>query len=433
VVTLDDEGYAYVGEDWMVAPRLSLTKDTSLTFDARTAKRVDVTVPDPGAAVQSASVNVIPENIAGNPVTLTNYGLSEGFGIQQVGPRPKPGTVYSTLLATLANGDTEYLLGNKLKDGFYNGYTQHAKWKDLAKLTVRQGSTKSPRWGALYTEPDFLSPPSVLSTTLPHTATMYLQGSIGWKHTFQQQAVVATEAEYRLPSTVYRAGHEYTETFNSGVFGPSLTGGAGGVGSTGLVRDGNRLTGAVQPFADGAGHEGESSYDPATASTTLYRNGKKYATGDDVLDAVGFDLPKDKARYRLVTTVSRVNAAVSTVSTEVTWSAEFTSGHTAKPTALPASVVRYTPDIGLDSTAVAGARQTVPVTVQGSAAGRDLKSLTVYASYDRGATWSRTQVHHGNVTVVNPAAGGSVSFKAEVKDQHGGSFSQTVLDAYRTR
>lgn len=433
VITLDEEGVAYVGEDWMVAPRLSLTKDTSLAFDARQAKPLDVTVQDPAATLQSGSVNIIPHDISGLPIALSTFPMAQGIRLQQVGPEPKPGTVTSTLLLDLAHGDTNYLLADELKDAFFTGYRHHAKAKELARLTIRQGTTMTPRWGAIVSEPEYRTPPAAISTDLPHTTTLYLQGGIEWKHTFEQQAVRDTEARYRLPARKYRAGRAYTETFNTGVFGPALDTDTGAGPATGLVRDGDRLTGAVHPFTDGAGHDGESVYDGESATTTLFRDGVEYATLPGVLDETAFDLPPGKARYRLVTTVSRARSAVSTVGTEVSWSAEFSSGHTARPTPLPASVVRYRPELGLDSTAPAGARQTVPLTVQGSAAGHRLGSLTVYVSFDRGAHWSRTAVRHGKVTVLNPAAGESVSFKAEFTDRQGNAFSQTILDAYRTR
>lgn len=150
-------------------------------------------------------------------------------------------------------------------------------------------------------------------------------------------------------------------------------------------------------------------------------------------DAVGFDLPADQATYQLVTTADRAAAGVSTVSGTVTWSATFTSSHTGRPASVPVSVVRFAPALGAAATAVAGARQTVPVTVQGSAADGQLAALTVSVSYDQGATWQQVAVRGGRVTVTNPAAGGSVSFKAEVTDRGRRTFTETVIDAYLTQ
>ncbi len=41
-------------------------------------------------------------------------------------------------------------------------------------------------------------------------------------------------------------------------------------------------------------------------------------------------------------------------------------------------------------------------------------------------------VHEGAVTVPNPAAGTSVSLRAELTDTDGNTLDQTLVDAYRT-
>ncbi|GAP45746.1 hypothetical protein [Streptomyces azureus] len=68
----------------------------------------------------------------------------------------------------------------------------------------------------------------------------------------------------------------------------------------------------------------------------------------------------------------------------------FASANTpgARAVAWPLSVVRFRPKLSLTGTAKAGARITVPLSPQGSAAAKGhLKSLTVKASYDGGRIW----------------------------------------------
>ncbi|MFI7288532.1 hypothetical protein ACIBRY_18040 [Streptomyces anulatus] len=95
---------------------------------------------------------------------------------------------------------------------------------------------------------------------------------------------------------------------------------------------------------------------------------------------------------------------------------------------MPISVVRYAPELALDSTAPAGVAWTVPVTVQGAAAGRPVH---VSVSYDSGATWAYVPGANGKATVTNPPAGGTVSFRAGVAD--GQATARTIIDAYRTK
>lgn len=121
------------------------------------------------------------------------------------------------------------------------------------------------------------------------------------------------------------------------------------------------------------------------------------------------------------------------MSTKVSATWTFSSKKASTATRLPASVVRFTPALSATSTSRAGATTTVPVTVQGAGAGRNLKSLTVYASFDGGADWKKLTVRSGKVKVKNPKAGKGVSFKAKVTDKKGNTLTQTVINAYRTK
>ncbi|MGW6773805.1 S8 family peptidase [Streptomyces sp. NPDC055037] len=424
-------GTGGLGLDYLVSPKLTVDRDMTIEIDARRAKPIDVSSPDPDAkGYSSFMINTVK---AHGTETTNVLGLGTNLAdtrTAQIGDPVPPGELTSYFLSHWSNGDSEYHLADTLEDAFYTGHTQHTTSADLARLTVRQGASVTGALGLNWTTaPDIPAGAVGFYSDLPNNRTVYLQGGYRWGEYSQQLTADSPTvlAEYRIPARTYRGGDHYTETVNTGVFGPALAEGQG------LVRDGDTLTGTITPFADGTGHSGGSVYDAESASTTLYRNGRKYATADDVLDAAAFQLPADKARYRLVTTVGRAASGVASVSTTVTWQAEFTSSRTAKAVAVPTSVVRYAPALGPDSTAAAGVRQSVPVTVQGSAAGRDLASLKVSVSYDGGRKWSRLVTHKGAVRVDNPAAGGSVSLRADVTDRNGDTFSQTIIDAYRTK
>ncbi|MFE9768279.1 S8 family serine peptidase [Streptomyces sp. NPDC005808] len=417
------------GLDYLIAPKLTVDHDMTIEIDARQAQPLDVSVPDAKAVgFTSFMATTVKEDGATTSTTVGLTANPASTRTAQIGGPLPPGEVTSHLLSHWYNGDTEYHIADTLEDAFYTGHTQHVTWDDLAELTLRQGASVAGALGVNWTStPDIAFGAVGFYSNLPNTRTVYLQGGYRWGEFSQQVSPTngTVQAAYRLPDKTYAGAGTHTATVNTGVFGPVLGEGLG------LVRDGDTLTGSIVPFADGEGHSGGSVYD--TASTTVYRNGKEYATADGVLDAAAFQLPADKARYRVVTTVERAETGVASVSSTVTWQAEFTSGHTASAVALPTSVVRYTPELDLDSTGTAGARQSVPVTVQGSAAGRGLGALQVSVSYDGGGTWRPLVVRQGTVTVDNPAAGGSVSFRARLTDRKGNTFAQTIIDAYRTK
>lgn len=68
--------------------------------------------------------------------------------------------------------------------------------------------------------------------------------------------------------------------------------------------------------------------------------------------------------------------------------------------------------------------------MQGAAAGKNLKSLVVYVSYDAGKNWKKVTVTSGKISVKNPAKGKSISFKAKVTDKKGNTSSVSIYHAY---
>ncbi|MDT0345891.1 glycoside hydrolase family protein [Streptomyces litchfieldiae] len=153
---------------------------------------------------------------------------------------------------------------------------------------------------------------------------------------------------------------------------------------------------------------------------------------------MSFEVPADEADYRLVWEFYRDDQdgeiPPAAVSTEVVLDATFTSAGVSAdaPVALPVSVVRYTPELGLDSALPGGHPVGIPVTVAGSAANGGHQSLAVSYSTDGGATWAPAPIVGGEAQVTNPAAGGSVYLRAEVTDAQGNTMTQTIIDAYLT-
>ncbi|MEJ8641452.1 hypothetical protein WKI68_08080 [Streptomyces sp. MS1.HAVA.3] len=227
----------------------------------------------------------------------------------------------------------------------------------------------------------------------------------------------------------YQAGRTYQETFNTGVFGP-LLGEKSGVFRTAPhpATGEQQLVGALPLFADGKGHAGFSAYTSATS--TLYRNGVKVTENDDPLSGwKPFTVDSTYAEYRLTTSVKR-SAKVAATSTRIDTSFTFRSKPVTATTALPVSTVRFAVPVDLASRAPRGKPVRIPVTVQGSAAGKNLKSLAVSVSYDDGRTWQRVKVDNGRISVKNPAKDKAISFLADVTDKQGNHAKLTIHNAY---
>ncbi|MHC3468141.1 S8 family peptidase [Streptomyces sp. 7R007] len=425
------------GVDWLAQPKLSVTKDQTITLDARTAKPVDITVPDAAAK----SVFVAPEY----DITTADSGFGFGwwldsydnFRTKGLGPQITDGSLTQSWDGHWTKGDDEEFdatTGGVVKQ-LATGYTKHWKASELATVKVGMGAAASNKTGAV-SALGWLPVSSGASAIgieqkLPGTRKLHLStvNGVKWDLEFEQyggkdaDGFPITEAGYTIGSPqAYQGGKVYSTTFNTAVFGPHLT------SDYGLYRDGNSIYGIVPLFADGKGHAGSSLF--TSVATTLYRNGTKVGSNDDPLFGDGeFKVPAGDAEYKLTTSVKRT-VKVAAASTRIDASWTFRSKKASTLTKLPASTARFGATTGLDSRVEAGKTVSIPVTVEGAAKGSNLKSLSVYVSYDYGQTWKKLSVVHGKITVKNPEKGKAISFHAKITDKKGNKSTISIYNAY---
>ncbi|MGY4981574.1 S8 family peptidase [Streptomyces sp. 900105755] len=424
------------GVDWLVDPKLSVTKDLTLTVDARTAKPADITVPDTGAKPHTATIDYMYDP--------AGVGFGIGFdSFANIRVAPLGGEVANGLTQTWSGqftkgGDEEYDVATSAQvKKLQGGKVRHFRTSELATVRNTVGASTPGKTGAVspwsVVGEDFVSGDAV-EQRLPGTRTFHVSTVDGAQWSFDAmqysghdaQGLPIVDAYYAMgdPKT-YKAGKTYRNTFNTAVFGPELSSGYG------LYRDGNQIFGSIPLFADGGRHAGASVF--LSARTTLYRNGTKVGSNKDPLFGDGvFTVPSGDAAYKLTTSVVR-SAGVAAASTRIDASWTFRSKKPGSGTALaqlPASTVHFGAVTGLDSRVAAGRKNTFPVTVEGAAAGRNLKSLTVYVSYDHGRNWRKVTVSHGKITVKNPARGKAVSLRATIADKKGNTSSVSIYDAY---
>ncbi|WP_436850527.1 S8 family peptidase [Streptomyces griseoloalbus] len=427
----------YEGADWLAQPKLSVTKSTTITLDARKAKPVNITVPAKGVKPEFASADYVVETkntVQGFGWWLESY---DNFRSAHLGPQVTDGSLSQQWDGHWSKGAKEQydtVSGGKVKQ-LATGYNRAYKAGDLATVKVGLGAAASGKKGALSAVgwlPESGGASSIgIPQTLPGTRTLHLSTANGvkWDLDFEQQGGVdadgwpISEAGYTVGyGKAYKAGKTYSETVNTAVFGPRLT------ADFGLFRDGNSISGMVPLFADGKGHAGSSLFTSVT--TTLYRNDKKVGSHDDPLfGEKEFKVPSGDASYKLTTSVKR-SAKVAAASTRIDASWTFRSKKTGDVTQLPASTVRFNAATGLDSKVAAGKTVKIPVTVEGAAKGKNLKSLSVYVSYDYGKTWKKTTVTKGAISVKNPAKGKAVSFHAKIADKKGNKSTISIYNAY---
>nr|WP_190156358.1 S8 family serine peptidase [Streptomyces litmocidini] len=439
----DPSDYA-AGTDWIAQPKLDVSADTTVVVDARTTKPVDLTVPGitradyAGTYYELATAGV---GRVGNGWVLRGF---TGFRTAHAGPAVTDGSLLQTWDAHfLKDATSQYSVafGGRAST-VATGYTRHVKAGELATLKVGLGASAAGKtalaspYAHLPGAPEgngFSAPQAA-----PGTRTFYVSTADGatWLTRFNQLGELdewgypALEAAYEMARPKrYEAGRTYRETFNTGVFGPLLGEGAGVFRTApDPVTGEERIVGSVPLFADGKGHPGAGPY--SSAKSTLYRDGVEIAENDDPLSgSQPFTVDAADAEYRLTTSVERP-AKAAAASTRIEAGFTFRSKRVAATTALPVSTVRFAAPVDLASRLPEHGSVRVPVTVQGSAAGTNLKSLTVSVSYDDGKTWRPVKVVDGAVSVKSPAKDGGVSLSAEVTDKQGNTSTLTVHNAW---
>ncbi|WP_055493354.1 S8 family peptidase [Streptomyces sp. TP-A0356] len=432
-VSVKDPSSTAGGVDWLVQPKLSVTRNTTVTLDLNTAKPADITVPDAAAKPLSATVSFAygPTGIGGGIFTPSFRDLR----VAHVGPAVPSGLSQSWFGQWTKGGSAEYdvFTGGAVKK-LEGAHVHHYRAADLATLKVNLGSPAGGKTGAVgvygLLPTDFGSGIPV-EQRLPGTRTLYVSTGdrVQWSLDFSQyggkrdaQGFAVPEAYYTLGAAqAVDAGKSYSKTFNTAVFGPLID------SDYGIFREGDQIYGYLPLFADGQTHAGSSDF--MSVRTTLYRNGTEVGSNNDPLFGAGpFKVPSGEASYRLTTSVIRsVNVAAASTRIDASWT--FTSKKVSRAK-LPASTVRFGATTGLDSRVAAGRKVTIPVTVQGSAAGRNLGSLSVWVSYDYGRTWTGLTVKNGTITYRNPAKGQGLSFHAKIADKQGNKSTISIYNAF---
>ncbi|KUO13818.1 S8 family peptidase [Streptomyces sp. DSM 15324] len=419
------------GTSALVRPRLSLTGDTTVVFDARKAKPVRITAPQ-GAKMSDGQLNLaVGTGDTGSESHNSTlfWGTFKDLRTATLGPTAPAGRLSTQLGGLWQKGSTTYHLLHNLPDRFPTGYRHTTRMNELALLKRDFGSSIAHRKGivnVLWSGPTLSLGTVSDPFPLPTTAKIYVTTPKGFKWTAnlgQRNASGDDDVFYGTESAQsYQAGRTYAATYNVGVFSP-VTG-----GPYGARRDGDTLDLCVPDLADGSGHPASST---AKRRTTVTADGSTLLDNDGDLCQSVAKLPSVPARYTIRTDLTRP-PGVATTTSRLTAAWTFTSSPSDSGS-LPLSTVRFHPKLTPTGTAPAGRRTTIPLSLQGPAA-TDLKSLTVKVSYDAGKTWSPAPVTttHGKrtLTLTHPENARSVSLKSTLTDTTGNTYAVTILKAY---
>ncbi|MFI6094616.1 S8 family peptidase [Lentzea sp. NPDC051213] len=405
-------------------PNLTVTGPATIDLDARLAKPVEVKLPV--AAKLSLLQTGFERVVNGARYTVGNFSVGGSvahLGHASVGPDSNE--VTSKVATFWTAGSDFYGLAWYRKGSAPNGLNKTITQKDLATVKVDMPAFKAGQNGTIghtsapYGKADWGW--GSLDNMVPGPRTEYYGGEGGdWSRRFNLFDATGNIGALAGPLKHYRPGRTYVEPFNRAVFGPALPESRD---FPHTFRNGNLVRITIPLYGDSAGNAG---YGPTSgAKTTLFRDNVK--VGDSTSAGWGmFDVEPGAGNFRIEATATRDNPLSSKVSGVWTFRSDTTTTHTA----LPLSVIRFTPQLDDNGTARAGQMLAVPVSTQSQT--DSVRITSVEVSYDGGTTWRGTPITGNRVLLAHPKDAKSVSLRAKASG-HGQTVEQTIINAYLLR
>ncbi|WP_341717109.1 S8 family serine peptidase [Micromonospora sp. FIMYZ51] len=451
VTSVIDEYDDQVRSSLLAQPELNLTRDATVSLDARKAKPIRATVPDRAARLALVQMAMVVELSDGA------YGLigvmaedfttihSAQLGSQKNADHLSSMVAHQWVRPGGAGGPHLYHLGEGFPGRLPTGYRKDVRRSELATVRhelrgERVGNhvdrDMSAAFDGVYGS-TFGMPVPVSDRWTEYHSTK----GVAWAGSlyFEQRAEDEEYGEFRKvlfgEAQRYRAGRSYQDVWNGAPIGPTLLRTGSPSGSAARIED--VILVDIPMHGDAAGHGGISTAD--AERTALYR-------GDELIDEwtgaqeAGFgifEVPAQPAAYRLEASARR---SIAELSTEValTWRFRSARPDGADWALLPMMVVRYAPKLDRNSAAPAGRRFDIPLRVIGNeGASVTPKRVTVQVSYDDGRTWQPAKVKaagkNWTATVQHPRGNGYVSLRTSVADRQGNTIDQTIIRAYRLK
>ncbi|GAA4505916.1 hypothetical protein GCM10023191_062320 [Actinoallomurus oryzae] len=399
--------------------KVSVTRDTALTLDARTARPIRAAVDRADArtvgiaAVLTQRLGSRVETVAlldgpGNFVTPTGGDSELTFRLQA--QLTKDGAATSPYL---------YAIG-AARDGIPADPGLSVRTRDLAAVRTGYAGEGGPACVGTSAGVDWGTGLSVEGWTgqgpLPATRTEYLSPGLNW---LRSEYVTGTDCGFAFDDTDVRSRTErypgagsYARRWSAAPAGPA----AGSL----HWQTGQEPALVVRMLSSQDAQSSIAPYAHMTGTSTLRdANGRVIATSDQPGSANDWTHPAP-GKYTLTVDANR-DAPWSDLATRqhVVWNLTVDD---AARVALP--VLRYATALDADGRARAGRNQTITVTPDGTGG-----TPALQVSYDDGERWTSTPLHRsgsGWTTQVRNPASGYVSLRGTVA----GVVDQTVIRAY---
>ncbi|MGP3982608.1 S8 family serine peptidase [Streptomyces sp. KR80] len=440
------------------APKLSLERDLTLTFDARKGHRVTTTVDAPDPVRSFVEVDF---QFSRTPTDTWLAGFATYFS-NEISAIPvtadDPATFafgYSTVLTSPANSAVPYaynlafpFLGRIPEDLSFR-----ARNTELAALRTRyRAQGVDAALGTRAEAPLFLPGQQSFSggftdVRLPDRRTeFYSPSGVKWhgllvQRTADQPQQGPPEGAIIRPWTAYAAGSVHRQDWNKAVFGPDLSEHSW---SAQVARhDGDNISVNLPSFAPGeTQHSGmpgmDNSYVRGSITLSL-EDGSGSGTAPSGVSA-GFTVPAGEHRFVLDVDARR-DRGWTALAPQVRTVWKFSSKTVNQWTYEALPVVRIQGEFDDSNRAVESSWLALELTAatQADAAPSDITQVSLDVSTDDGATWKQAWVQGKNedgtwrAAVFNPRKAdttGYVSLRARATNTAGNTVETTVIRAY---
>lgn len=434
----------------LVAPRMTVAADTTAVMDGTLARPMQFELPEQGYAIDQCVLSYIDNAFDVGSSVIGPRALATA----NIGPPAPPGQFHSNVSITLIPAETPapsvYHLAKSFPDRFLTGWEQTFQASDLAKVQSRHAAfegTMLDKTTAAYPLAGGLTAGHALPPVLgPFQRTDYYYGP---DHLWYSDAGEGLEFPefpgfldyHTIIDTMadYQPGKHYHESWNQAPFGPGFAARTLYAPTGDLVgapqRFRNRLVLAPSLFGDQSVPMRTASSQMDEGSLQLFRDGQLFAQATHPSRLWMFPvMPAERATYRLEARAKR-SPELFELSTEIqaTWTFQAEGGAENRLYSLP--TLRFQPL--LDEYHRTGARlMLLPITIERpyGAPTPDLASVSVEASFDDGATWSRLPLLRDGARavalVLHPRAATHVSLRGTASDVEGNAVEQTIVRAY---
>jgi hypothetical protein len=428
------------GDQTLVAQKVHVTSNKSVTLDAQGGVAVNATLTGAGGATQG------PQNVELCVKSGSIFNAVTGFQVDPTATaylKPMTGTNLVTVYQTYWQGtNTLYNLAGAHSGGIPSNpvYNQHVSGMAKVNVTLRSGEDVSPLTAVIESYYHTCGSISEPITFVPAVYTDYrTPGSWNTNLNFGTGSNPSQKDLYKEAD--YKAGHTYTDLFGAAVNGPGTV--YPEFQQHDVVFSPDDLI--DDPIAkNGSDCEGQWMVSLHRGSTLIKNDAGLFCSGPFTAHA------KKTGWYNLDANALRYNpggggvpAGILSAAVSIDWHFHFSPvlGHPIDSQDAAVTVTRFVPQ-GLNRANLAPhSPATTKVKVYILRAGGDpvptpvykLKKIKVQASFNGGASWQTLTVtkHPGYwlATVHNPV-GGFVALRSIVTDVHGDKTTETIQRAY---